>query len=327
MNYQEPYKINSIDLNNLVYPKFKLHNNKKIILIKYNDQNKLKNLVFQTPTILNLYEPSHYDNYSDIEIALHGKENNKVNYFIEFLNKLEDKIKNDATFYSNEWFNFNNKKSIINLQKIIRKSDNYKNGTFKLKILKNNDFETLLQINNSKKINITDIKKNSWCKMLLECYAVWINSNNDFGVYLRPILISFSIKDYNYNLIQDSEDEEDYNIPETEINNIFIKQKINNNNNDNCTSQLEINELINKIHLSDTNQLQYISNDKTNNINQIDDNYDNDDDDDDDDDDDNNNDNDKYEDYSNTSLDNDNQLLNLNNFSSSSSNSETNIFK
>ena len=152
MNYQEPYKISNIDLNKLVYPKYKLHNNKKIILIKYSDQNKLKNLVFQTPTILNLYEPSQYDNYSDIEFALHGKENNKVNYFIEFLNKLETKIKQDATFYSNEWFNFNNKELIINLQKIIRKSDNYKNGTLKLKILKNNDFETLLQINNSKKI-------------------------------------------------------------------------------------------------------------------------------------------------------------------------------
>jgi hypothetical protein len=288
MNYQEPYKINNINLNNIVYPKYKLHNNKKIILIKYSEQNKLKNLVFQTPTILNLYEPSQYDNYSDIEIALHGKENNKVNYFIEFLNKLESKIKQDATFYSNEWFNFNNNETTINLQKIIRKSDNYKNGTLKLKILKNNNFETLLQINNSKKININDIKNNTWCKMLLECYAIWINSNNDFGIYLRPILISFSIKDYNYNLIQDSEedeeDEDDYNIPETEI---FIKQKISNNNNDNCTSQLEINELINKIDI-----------------------------------------NENYSNTSNELNTNNNiQLLNLTNFSSSSSNSDTNIFK
>lgn len=267
MNYQEPYKISNINLDNLVYQKYKLYNNKKIILIKYNDQNKLKKLVFQTPTILNLYEPSFYDNYSEIELALHGKENNKVDYFTDFLKKLENKIKHDATFYSNEWFSFNEEKSLINFQKIIRESDNFTNGTLKLKILKNNDFETLLQINNSKKINISDIKINTWCKMLLECYAVWINANNDFGIYLRPILISFSIQDYNYNLIQDSEDEEDYNIPDTEINNIFLKNNKIENTNSNCTSQLEINELINKLESSEFNIQNKINNNIEQNIN------------------------------------------------------------
>jgi hypothetical protein len=345
MNYQEPYKISDIDLDKLVYPKQKLYNNKKIILIKYNDQTKLKNFVFQTPTILNLYEPTHHENYSEIEIALHGKENNKVNYFIQFLNVLELKIKNDAKFYANEWFNFNEEKSIINFQKIIRDSDNHKNGTLKLKILKNNDFETSLQINNIKKININDIKKNTWCKMLLECYAVWINSNNDFGIYLRPILISFSIKEYNYNLIQDSEDEDDYNIPETEISNIFIKNKINKKNElDNmCTSQLEINELINKLETSDIHKLETsdihkleTSEINKNNINTLLKSSDDDDDDDDDDEDNNINIelvNKTIKHESETSLDNDNndnndinndnnQLFNLNNFSSSSSNSD-----
>ena len=32
--------------------------NKKIVLIKYNDKGKLKNFVFQTPTLLNLAKPT-----------------------------------------------------------------------------------------------------------------------------------------------------------------------------------------------------------------------------------------------------------------------------
>ena len=61
--------------------------------------------------------------------------------------------------------------------------------------------------------------------MILECYAIWINSNNDFGLFFRPVLLSFNLKEkdiYNYKFIESDEDEID--IPDTEINhNIFMK--------------------------------------------------------------------------------------------------------
>ena len=98
------------------------------------------------------------------------------------------------------------------------------------------------------------IPEDSWCKMILECYAVWINTNNDFGIFFRPILISFIPKQkeiYNYKFVQDSDSEEEneFDIPDTEINNnIFMKidESINVSNAD-STSQLEINELIKQL--------------------------------------------------------------------------------
>ena len=265
MNYQEPLNISNIDLNNIVYPKSRSNQNKKIILLKYNDRGKLKNFVFQTPTLLNLYKAQELSNYSEIEVALTGKEDSKISKYINFLNKLEQKIKEDAQSHSASWFNINNETQTINFQKIIRESDDYDNGTIKLKIINNTDFQTTLKMNNNKNIGITDIPEDSWCKMLLECYAVWVNSNNDFGLFLRPVLISFTQKEiYNYKFIEDSDDEERLNVPETEINNnIFMK--INKKNSktkyNNSTTQLEVNELVknlgkDKIETSDFNNIE-----------------------------------------------------------------------
>jgi hypothetical protein len=217
---QEPLRLNEINLNNVSYPKSKLSKNKKIILIKYNNNN----FVFQTPTLLNTKKPKSFDNYTELEIALNGKDNYKVDNFIRDINLLEKKIIVDAHNNAHEWFDFNNNKpKEINFQKIIRDSDEYSCGIVKIKIVNNNNFVTNLQLNNSK-INVNSIPENVWCKMILECYAIWINSNNDFGLFFRPIVISFMEKQqYNYNFIaesSDSNDDEEY-IPETETSNFM----------------------------------------------------------------------------------------------------------
>ena len=177
MNYQEPLRIGSVDFNKIVYPKTKNGGTKKLILIKYNDKSKLKNFVFQTPSLLNLFKPELNGNYADVEFGLVGKEKNKVNKFKKFLNQLENKIKDDAQYHAASWFNLENDNQTINFQKIIRDSEKYSEGTIKLKIIKNNDFETVLQQNNNKRININAIPEDSWCKMILECYGVWVNTN------------------------------------------------------------------------------------------------------------------------------------------------------
>jgi len=252
MNYQDPLKISSVDFNKMVYPKQKQTHNKKIILIKLNEKNKLKNFVFQTPTLLNINKPekNNAKGYSEIELAFIGKEQTKVNRFIKFLNDLEMKLKNDAIYNAATWFNLKGDNDMINFQKIVRESSEYKNGTFKLKILKNADFETILQLDNSKKIKLQDIPENSWCKMILEVYAVWINSNNDFGIFLRPVLISFTPREevYNYRFIES--DEEDDDIPDTEINdNVFVKLDTD------IVSQLAQDEDTTDINISILNQI------------------------------------------------------------------------
>ncbi len=84
--------------------------------------------------------------------------------------------------------------------------------------------------------------------MILECYAIWINSNNDFGIFLRPILISFTPKEtYNYKFIEDSDEGDEFDVPDTEVNsNIFlnINNNFKNKTSADSTSQLEVDNLI-----------------------------------------------------------------------------------
>jgi hypothetical protein len=263
MNLQEPLKFSSVNLDKIVYPKQRTSNNKKIILIKLNEKNKFKNLVFQTPTLLCVNKPVLYDGYSMVDIALVGKETNKVAKFMKFLDDFENKIKQDAMENAYSWFNIKDDMS-INFQKIARDCDDYDNGILKIKLIKNNDFETVLQLNNNKRINVNNVPENSWCKMILEAYAIWVNSNNDFGIFFRPILVSFTPKEleiYNYKFIEDSEeDRDDFDIPDTDIkpatkDNIFmnIPPSVNNNINNDTTSQLEINTLLQNLNPINTN--------------------------------------------------------------------------
>jgi hypothetical protein len=254
MNYQEPLKISSIDFSKMVYPKQRQTQNKKIILIKMSEKNRLKNFVFQTPTLLNINKPEQANGYAEIELAFVGKEQKKVDKFIKFLNDLETKLKNDAIYNASNWFNLTSDNDTINFQKIMRESVEYKNGTIKVKILKNSDFETILQLDNSKKIKLQDVPENSWCKMILEVYAVWINSNNDFGIFLRPVLISFTAREevYNYQFVESDEEVDEDDIPDTEVNNnVFVKLEtdiINQLTQDEDTTDINIS-ILNNINL------------------------------------------------------------------------------
>jgi hypothetical protein len=207
MNIKNPYKLDEIDLSRIVYSQAKQTGKKKVILIKYKERNAQNNLVFQTPTLFNIHEPLMFtDNnigYGEIDVALMCKNIQKSQKIIEFLNKLENKIKKDAEYYGSSWFN--NTENNINFQKIIRSSDTYNEGTIKLKLLKNKNFETLVQLNNKDKVDINLLPAECYVKIILEIYALWINPNNDFGIFLRPILVSYTNdceKDYNYDFIK-----------------------------------------------------------------------------------------------------------------------------
>lgn len=215
MNYQEPLKISEIDLSKIIYTKPQQTHNKKIILIKYESKNK--NFVFQTPSILSIGKIVKYNDYQELELVLEGKQENKINKFIKLLNNLETQIKEDAQYNASKWF----ESDILNFQKIIRESDIYKNGTIKIKILKTHNFETILQDESFNKIESSSIPENAWCKMILEVYAIWVH-NNEFGIFLRPIIISFTPRKelYNYKFIESEEEIDE--IPDTETNSLFI---------------------------------------------------------------------------------------------------------
>jgi hypothetical protein len=224
MNLREPYRYSNINLDNIMYSKTKQLNQKRIIYIKYNDSNNMNQLVFQCPTLYNSMKPQKVsDEYYDLEMPIITQDKNKQDSFINFLENLDNKITKDST--TNNWLVDTND---MKYKKILRDSDT-NSKVLKLKIIKSKDFETIIQSDSNRKLNPRDINTNIWCKILLEVYAVVVNmKTNVYNVLLRPIILSFKEKqEYNYSVIDESDNEDD-NVLDTEVNNIFLKQSDNN---------------------------------------------------------------------------------------------------
>ena len=251
-SFSTPLKLSEIDFDNIVYKDIKSNSKKTVVFLKYRKKNSLKNFVIQTPTFLNINEPIQNKTHWDLEIPIFGKKEKKVEEFADFFNKLDDKIMYDARIHSSKWFgNFDIQE--INYQKTIRESDNkkFKNGTFKVKILNNVDFKTMIQLNNSQKITMEQVPRNSWVKMIFEIQALWINKNG-FGIFLKPILISFTpIEIQVYKFLEDSEDEIE-DVIDSE-NDIFMK------GGQNSVNELESSNLRLQDSLEVNTRLQYSS--------------------------------------------------------------------
>jgi hypothetical protein len=227
-----PYRISEIDINNICYTDIKVNNKKTIVYLKYNDNNKFKNIVFQTPTFMSTYSPKMKNDIYELDVPLIGKEQNKINKFVNFLESIDKKIIKDAK-NNNKWFEkFVNVKS-MKYQRIIREATDTSNktGIIRLKLLKTNDFETIIQ-NTTNRVEIEDINKDCWLKCILELYAIWINENG-FGLFIRPVLLNFKPCpkiSYNYKLIEDSDDNDNaFDVVDT-VNNydnssIFIRSE------------------------------------------------------------------------------------------------------
>lgn len=250
MNFQVPYRVNQIDLNKITYSKIKNIDKKRIIYIKYNDKNNQNQLVFQPPTLLTLYKPIKItDEYHEIEFPFITHESNKASKFIDFLEKLDDKIIQDAKINSKAWFSDITNTDKLKYKRTIKESEVHNTGIIKIKIIKNVDFETILLNEQKKKIYIDNIQENTWCKMLLEIYAVVITQTGTFSLFIRPVVLSFKnkeINNYNYNFLEDTEENED--IPDSDVNNIFIKQHNHNkpssqNTENNHSSTIQIDQL------------------------------------------------------------------------------------
>jgi hypothetical protein len=251
MNSLEPLRIQQVNLNNLSYTKIKeeKNKNKKIIYIKYENN---KPLVFQCPPLSNENLPKKITNeYFEIEIPLITQENSKQDKLVEFIQSLDKKIRDDARVNAKIWFDEN--EQTFTQKNLIKESDKYEFGVIKVKIIKTPAFETLLLLDNRKRIPIKDIPSNSWIKMLLEVYSVVINTETKkFYLFLRPIALSFKEKvdmKYNYKFLEDSASSEE-DIPDSDVNNIFLKQKNTNTEKNETTSQINVQNLSNLLKVN-----------------------------------------------------------------------------
>lgn len=225
MNTLTPYKFSEIDFNKIVYTKIKKNSKKKIIYIKYDDREKLRNLVFQTPSVLSMYEPELKDNFYEFDLSLIFKDEEKGALFIDFLKNLDEKILYDVNNNCTSWFD--DLSSEVLYKNIINEDEICENGTINLKIIKSAGFETIIKLDD-KKVSINKFKDNLLCKMILECFAIIITNDNKISLFLRPIIISLKnkeIENYNYDFY---ESEDDY-----DTKNLFIKEeeKIQESNN------------------------------------------------------------------------------------------------
>jgi hypothetical protein len=180
---------------------------------------------------MSTYVPKIKNDIYELDVPLMGKEQNKINKFISFLESIDKKIIKDAK-NNNKWFEkFANVKS-MKYQRIIREPTDKTNktGIIRLKLLKTNDFETIIQ-NTTSRMEIEEINKDCWLRCILELYAIWINENG-FGIFVRPVLLNFKPCpkiSYNYKLIEDSDDEPVFDVVDT-LNNfdnssIFIRSE------------------------------------------------------------------------------------------------------
>ena len=252
----EPFKIDDIKFDNIHYTTNKEKGKTKLIYFKYKKNNSLKKMVVQMPTLL--CEDNFISNgsYYSLDIPLITKNENKKNEIIDFLEQFDNKILYDGNINSSLWFTSNE----VNFRKTVR----YNNDKpfIKLKILNNLEFNTILQLNNGKRISINEVPKKSWIKMLLEFNCIHINNNN-FGLYIKPVLISFSpIEIPKYVLLDDSDNEDDIEQINDMLDNteIFIKSTGNESSNIK-QNESTILELPNELSLSEEKHFSSTSSD------------------------------------------------------------------
>ena len=264
MNSLEPLRIQQVNLNNISYTKVKnkKNDNKKIVYIKCDG----KPLVFQCPPLLNENLPKKITSeYYEMEVPLITQENSKQDKLVEFINSLDKKIREDAVKNAKIWFDENEK--TYTLKTLVKESEKYPYGLLKIKIIKTPTFETMLLLDNKKKINIKDVPQNSWVKMLLEVYSVVINTESkSFYLFLRPIGLSFKEKEsikYNYKFLEESSSTDD-DVPDSEVNNIFMKQNVSQSDKNDTSSQINVKNL-NILQVEASNNFSSESSDSENN--------------------------------------------------------------
>jgi len=226
MEENKIYLLNQIDLNKIIYSKVNEMNDKKLIHIHYEKPGQ--KLLFQTPQLLNIFDIQKNQYFNQLILPLYDY-NLKVKMLIKFLKNLDLKIINDAKKNKNEWFK---NKSAIKYKSLIKnlytsnsQSNHYsptkedekycENGLIKLKLT--NGIKIIENENGrSADINLDNIKKNNYMRLIVELYAVWV-TNDVFGIYLKPVMIE-QIPNKVLNFIDEKDDITDVNYMGTEAN-------------------------------------------------------------------------------------------------------------
>jgi hypothetical protein len=211
------YKIREINLENLIYSDIQGKNNRKCSFIKYGNNR----LLFQTCELYNVNKATKKDDYFELDIPLYGKSISKTEDIIKFFKDLDKRNILQGNEKKSSWFNDNEDikyKSIIRLSENID-SEIFANGFIKIKIVPHS---TKIVYNN-KIITPDKIKEDTYIRLILECYALWI-TDNGYGLYMKPIMIEQT--DIIHENIEFRPDSPDDNIYNDILDTVFLSENV-----------------------------------------------------------------------------------------------------
>jgi hypothetical protein len=222
----KPYLPKDFNLDSIVYSNVHNEGNNKKSIFLY-DTEPGKKIYIQSPELVNIISLNKKTKYYELNLPLYGKKKKHISSFVEFIQKLDNKIMSDAKLNKNTWFDESNTnvryrsliKNIHNdyIDTVEFKSGMFENGIIKLKI----NEATCVSLND-KIIKPDELKINHDIKTIFQIYAIWI-SNSLFGLYLKPVKINQKLKiveqiDF---ILSDSENDTVYN---TDIENLSDEQ-------------------------------------------------------------------------------------------------------
>ena len=213
----KPHKIDQIDFDKIGLCKPKLLKSSKIdklIKFKYNGNR----LLIQTPELKYDNDVINSNSIYEINLPISCTEKEMTPELLNFLLNLDKFVMSKGKTNCQQWFGSAKQ---IKYKSIVRKAtvpnEISKNGVFKLKMKKNDKDIKITKNRQFEPIDISEIPDKCVVKAIIEPFAVWVKKN-EFGVYLKPVLLDFRETFEEINFLDDSSDEvNDIDILETEM--------------------------------------------------------------------------------------------------------------
>jgi hypothetical protein len=191
-----PYLPNQYKLDNLIYDDIEGTENK--LIVKIYDGKRGRPIYIQTPELTNVFGATKRSNYYELLLPLGGV---ACLTFKQFILNLQNKILADANENKTSWFKNRKQNNSVKFSPIIKEVnkdvtstmeqtediDKCEDGMIKIKVTNG----TIIK-KNHEEINIKELSIGKKVRMIIQLYAIWINTENDittFGIYIKPEII------------------------------------------------------------------------------------------------------------------------------------------
>lgn len=211
------FKLNEVDLDNIVYGDVITHNNLSTININYLHENKYVPLLIKTEYFYSFdtikeIDMKHFTH--EIVLLLQCKTEDKTKQTVDFFNALDKKIIQDGINEKYDWNTYEELTYKVLVRKVENKDDIYNNGVLKVKLYKNGRFNTIMYNKNKQQLDPIDYNKyfDKYCyvKLLIELVSLKKNDKGVFEIFVRPHQVLVDNSSPPINLVEDFKLENSY---------------------------------------------------------------------------------------------------------------------